>query len=45
MVGLMLFDGLRSGEVRALNRDDLLLSEAQLRVHGKGGKPRCARNP
>ena len=41
MVGLMLFDGLRSGEVRALNRDDLLLSEAQLRVHGKGGKPRC----
>jgi integrase len=45
MVGLMLFDGLRSGEVRALNRDDLLLSEAQLRVHGKGGKPRCARTP
>lgn len=41
MVGLMLFDGLRSGEVRALNRDDLVLSEAQLRVHGKGGKPRC----
>ena len=37
MVGLMLFDGLRSGEVRTLNRDDLLLSEAQLRVHGKGG--------
>src|SRR6516165_7377630 len=41
MVGLMLFDGLRSGEVRTLNRDDVLLSEAQLRVHGKGGKPRC----
>ncbi|HEY6305293.1 MAG TPA: tyrosine-type recombinase/integrase [Candidatus Angelobacter sp.] len=41
ILGLMLFDGLRSGEVRALNRDDLLLSEAQLRVHGRGGKPRC----
>jgi site-specific recombinase XerC len=41
IVGLMLFDGLRSGEVRTLDRDDLLLSEAQLRVHGKGGKPRC----
>jgi integrase len=41
MVGLMLFDGLRSCEVRALNREHLLLSEAQLRVHGKGGKPRC----
>jgi integrase len=40
-VGLMLFDGLRSCEVRALNRDDLLLSESQLRVFGKGGKPRC----
>src|SRR5260370_38668439 len=37
----MLFDGLRSCEVRALNRDDLLLSESQLRVCGKGGKPRC----
>ncbi len=37
----MLFDGLRSCEVRALNRDDLVLSEAQLRVRGKGGKPRC----
>jgi integrase/recombinase XerD len=41
IVGLMLFDGLRSCEVRALNRDDLLLSESQLRVCGKGGKPRC----
>jgi integrase len=41
IVGLMLFDGLRSCEVRALNRDDLVLSEAQLRVRGKGGKPRC----
>ena len=41
IVGLMLFDGLRSCEIRALNRDDLLLSESQLRVCGKGGKPRC----
>ena len=30
--------GLRSAEVLALNRDDALLSEAQLRVHGKGNK-------
>ena len=41
IVGLMLFDGLRSCEVLALNREDLLLSEAQMRVRGKGGKPRC----
>ena len=37
-VGLMLLHGLRSAEVLALNRDDVLLSEAQLRVRGKGNK-------
>jgi integrase/recombinase XerD len=40
IVGLMLLQGLRSREVLALNRDDLLLSEAQLRVRGKGNKIR-----
>ena len=40
IVGLMLLQGLRSKEVLALNRDDLLLAEAQLRVHGKGSKIR-----
>jgi integrase len=40
IVGLMLLQGLRSAEVLALNRDDLLLSEAQVRVHGKGSKLR-----
>src|SRR5216117_785740 len=40
MVGLMLLNGLRSAEVLALNRDDVLLSEAQLRVRGKGNKLR-----
>src|SRR5437879_6081835 len=40
IVGLMLLQGLRSAEVLALNRDDLLLSEAQLRVRGKGTKLR-----
>jgi integrase len=38
IVGVMLLEGLRSAEVLALNRDDVLLSEAQLRVHGKGNK-------
>jgi site-specific recombinase XerD len=38
IVGLMLLQGLRSAEVLALNRDDALLSEAQLRVPGKGKK-------
>jgi len=38
IVGLMLLKGLRSAEVLALNRDDALLSEAQLRVPGKGNK-------
>jgi len=40
IVGLMLLEGLRSAEVLGLNDDDLLLSEAQLRVRGKGNKLR-----
>src|SRR5216683_3260651 len=40
IVGLMLMQGLRSAEVLALNPDDLLLSEAQVRVRGKGSKLR-----
>jgi integrase/recombinase XerC len=40
IVGLMLLDGLRSCEVLALNRDDILLSESQIRVRGKGNKLR-----
>ena len=40
IVGLMLMHGLRSAEVMALNRDDVLLSEGQLRVRGKGNKMR-----
>jgi integrase/recombinase XerD len=40
IVGVMLLQGLRSAEVLALNRDDLLLSEGQLRVRGKGNKLR-----
>src|SRR5277367_6323625 len=40
IVGLMLLQGLRSVEVMALNRDDVLLSEGQLRVRGKGNKLR-----
>ena len=40
IVGLLLLSGLRSCEVLALELEleDLLLSEAQLRVRGKGGK-------
>ena len=40
IVGLMLFDGLRSCEVLSLNRDDLLLAESQMRVQGKRNKQR-----
>jgi integrase/recombinase XerD len=40
IVGLMLMHGLRSAEVMALNRVDVLLSEGQLRVRGKGNKLR-----
>jgi len=40
IVGLMLMQGLRSAEVLALNPEDVLLSEGQLRVRGKGSKLR-----
>jgi integrase len=40
IVGLMLMHGLRSAEVLALNLQDVLLSEGQLRVRGKGNKLR-----
>src|SRR6516162_3188797 len=40
IVGLMLMHGLRSAEVMALNCEDVLLSEGQLRVRGKGTKLR-----
>jgi len=40
IVGLMLLQGLRSKELVDLNRDDLLLAEAQLRVRAKGDKTR-----
>jgi integrase/recombinase XerD len=40
IVGLMLLQGLRSAAVLDLNRDDILLSENQLRVRGKGNKLR-----
>ena len=41
IVGLMLLQGLRSKEVIALNCEDVLLSESQMRVRGKGNKIRC----
>jgi integrase/recombinase XerD len=40
LIALMLFDGLRSREVMELQLADLSLSEAQIRVHGKGNKER-----
>jgi integrase len=40
IIGLMLMHGLRSGEVLALNPEDVILSEAQIRVRGKGSKLR-----
>lgn len=40
MVALMLFNGLRSREVTTLQLEDLLFSEAQVRVRGKGGRVR-----
>jgi integrase/recombinase XerD len=40
LVGLMLLDGLRSGEVLALQLEDLQLADAQMRVLGKGNKKR-----
>jgi site-specific recombinase XerD len=40
MVALMLLNGLRSREVIGLQLEDLLFSEAQIRVHGKGRRVR-----
>ncbi len=40
IVALMLLQGLRSADVLGLNEDDVLYSEAQLRVRGKGSKLR-----
>jgi integrase/recombinase XerD len=40
LVGLMLFNGLRSRECIHLKLDDLRLSEAQILVHGKGNRQR-----
>jgi integrase len=40
IVGLMLLQGLRLQEVIALNCEDVLLSESQIRVRGKGNKLR-----
>lgn len=40
LVALMLLNGLRSREVLELKLEDLLFSEAQLRVHGKGSRVR-----
>ena len=40
LVGLMLYDGLRSGETLALQLADLQLAEGQILVRGKGNKQR-----
>ena len=40
LVGLMLYDGLRSGEALALQLADVRLTEGQLLVRGKGNKQR-----
>lgn len=40
IVGLMLLQGLRSNEVITLDCEDVLLSESQIRVRGKGNKVR-----
>jgi len=40
LIALMLLDGLRSREVIQLQLEDLHLSEAQIRVQGKGNKER-----
>ena len=40
LVALMLLNGLRSHEVLLLKLEDLLFSEAQIRVHGKGARVR-----
>ena len=40
VIALMLLNGLRSREVLALTLEDLLFSESQIRVHGKGSRVR-----
>jgi site-specific recombinase XerD len=40
LVALMLFNGLRSRETIQIQLEDLLLTESQLRVHGKGSRER-----
>jgi site-specific recombinase XerD len=40
LVALLLLNGLRSREALALQLEDLLFSEAQMRVHGKGSRVR-----
>jgi integrase len=40
IVALLLLNGLRSREALALTLEDLLFSEAQIRVHGKGARVR-----
>lgn len=40
MVALMLFNGLRSREVLGLKLEDLLLTQKQILVHGKGNRER-----
>lgn len=40
IVGLMLLDGLRSGEILSLQLADFHAAEARLHVTGKGGRPR-----
>lgn len=40
LIALMLLSGLRSCEVLSLTLDDLLFSESQIRVHGKGSRVR-----
>lgn len=45
LLGLMLLDGLRSGEVLGLQLQDLQLAEGQMRVLGKGNKQRVVPLP
>jgi integrase len=40
LVGLLLLNGLRAGEALALELDDVLLSQAEIRVRGKGSRVR-----
>ncbi len=45
LVGLMLWDGLRSCEVLALQLEDLQFAEGQMRIQGKGNKQRLVPLP